>query len=41
MKAMNVKHPDNLEQSIVSKMLPRSGKIIGSPSFKPTLNGFT
>jgi len=39
MKAMNVKHPDNLEQSIVGKMLPRSGKIIGSPSFKPTLNG--
>ena len=39
MKAMNVKHPDNLEQSIVGKMLPRSGKIIGSPGFKPTLNG--
>ena len=39
MKAMNVDHPDNLEQSVVSKMLPRSGRITGSASYKPTLNG--
>lgn len=39
MKAMNTKHPDNLEQSIVSKMLPRSGMLTGSASYKPTLHG--
>ncbi len=39
MNAMNTKHPDNLEQSVVSKMLPRSGMLTGNASYKPTLHG--
>tara|TARA_B100000674_G_C37339096_1_gene688869 strand:+ start:129 stop:542 length:414 start_codon:yes stop_codon:yes gene_type:complete len=39
MKAMNSKHPDNLEQSVVSKMIPRSGILTGTASYKPTLHG--
>jgi hypothetical protein len=39
MNAMNTKHPDNLEQSVVSKMIPRSGVLTGPASYKPTLHG--